>query len=245
MKKGFTLVELAIVLIVIGLITAIVTSGRSIIQASEARSVMSEIRKHMQSFNQFTERYHAYPGDFRNFSTVFQAGTTAAMNLANSPVNQNIQLTDYNGNGDNQIKWSDAEGTKAWLQMQIAGLTDNIGNSGDPRNTTATLRVTVPASNIGGGGNGYFIDYSPAMQNFLGLGGISAGGGINNKSALSPERAEAIDRKLDDDNPSTGFVQSINGTPVPATNCINGSGGYNIGGTTQDMLACVLMIRLN
>ena len=240
-KAGFSLLELSVVLIIMGLIAVAIISGRSIIQASETRAVMSEIRKHMQSFNQFTERYKAYPGDFRSASVVFQPLIQAIID-GHYPFSQGLALTDYNGNGDNQIKWGDAEGVKAWSQLQLAGLTDGVGTS-DPRGTAAIPRANIPGSNIGGGGNGYFIDYSATMQNYLGLGGVIANG-RNTRSALSPERAANIDGKMDDGKPSSGFMQSTNGTESPPMNCINTAGGYNTG-TSSDAVSCLLMIRLN
>ena len=221
MKKnsGFTLVEMAVVLIVIGLIAASVISGRAIIHASESRAVMAEIRKHMQSFSQFVERYHAYPGDFRGANTAFNIATS------------------FNGDGNNKIEWgANDEGTKGWYHLQLAGYTDGIYTGTGPN---AVIRTNIPGSNVGGGGSGYYLDYNTAMQNHLGLGSPNTVGGINNKPALSPERAEAIDRKLDDGRPSSGFVQSV-GT---GTTCVTGTGLYNTG--AAEAISCVLLVRLN
>ena len=239
-KSGFTLIELSVVLIIIGLVAVSIVSGRTIVQASESRAVMAEIRKHMQSFSLFSERYRAYPGDFRNASTVFKTAIDAA--VAGSAIG--LTPGDYNGNGNNQVEWANAEGVKAWAQLALAGLGDATSINADPRSTNGTLRVNIPASNIGGGGNGYFINYSPTMQNYLGLGGAQTTG-INDRSALSPDRAEAIDKKMDDDNPIGGLVQAQNGTPPPASNCTNTLNGYNLGSSAGDTISCILMIRLN
>lgn len=219
-ESGFTLVELAVVLVIIGLIAAGILSGRAIIEASETRAVMAETRKHLQSFAMFMDRYRAYPGDFANADTAF--------NIASS----------FNGNGNNRIVWqSEAEGTRAWYHLQMAGLADGVYTGSG---TTGTPGVTVPLSNIGGGGIGYFVDYdSGDLQNHLGIGFSTSGAGINDNPALSPLRAEAIDRKLDDSKPGTGFVQST------GTDCVD-SGEYKLSDEDErEALSCVLRVRID
>ena len=183
-KSGFTLVEMAVVLVIIGLIAASVLAGKQIIEASQARAVMAELRRHMQSFTQFTERYHAYPGDWSNAYSVFKTDIDAYVAASNGQAikcNSGAGLTSssFNGNGDNKVLWSAGEGTLAWYHMQLAGLTDNTFNS-SCFGTTASVGANIPASNVGGGGFGYFIDYSATMQNYLGLGGGAALGDTSN-----------------------------------------------------------------
>lgn len=243
-QSGFTLVEMAVVIVVIGLIVTAVVSGRAIIEASESRAVMAEIRKHMQSFTQFSEKYRAYPGDYRTASTTFETAIDALVAARQDGGDSEAAPSDYDGDGNNQIVWADEEGTRAWLHMQLAGLTDG---SYSGRGTDATLRVTIPASNIGGGGNGYYLNYNSEMQNHLGLGGFVEAGGINSRSAISPQRAEAIDKKLDDGRPLAGFVRAENGqNPAPPSDCANGSGFYNLGNDVlQNTVACMLLVRLD
>jgi prepilin-type N-terminal cleavage/methylation domain-containing protein len=49
-KKGFTLVELAIVLVIIGLITGMAVKGRSLAAAAEMREEVNKLRKYEHAF---------------------------------------------------------------------------------------------------------------------------------------------------------------------------------------------------
>ena len=63
---GFTLVELAIVLVVIGLITGGIFVGTILVRESQLKAVISEIAKYRSALNAFHEEYHGLPGDLPN-----------------------------------------------------------------------------------------------------------------------------------------------------------------------------------
>ena len=52
-KKGFSLIELSIVLIIIGLLVAGITGGASLIKSAELRAVMSDIRNYQTAINAY------------------------------------------------------------------------------------------------------------------------------------------------------------------------------------------------
>ena len=62
-KSAFSLIELSIVLIIIGLLIAGITGGASLIKSSELRSIMGEARGYAVSVNSFFTQYDQYPGD--------------------------------------------------------------------------------------------------------------------------------------------------------------------------------------
>jgi prepilin-type N-terminal cleavage/methylation domain-containing protein len=61
--KGFTLVEIAIVLVVIGLLVGGILVGRDLIRAAEIRSVMSQVESYTAAVHVFRLKYAALPGD--------------------------------------------------------------------------------------------------------------------------------------------------------------------------------------
>ncbi len=63
---GFTLVELSIVLVIIGLIVGGIVSGKTLIRQSELRSLVSEITQYKAAVHTFRLQYDAIPGDFRD-----------------------------------------------------------------------------------------------------------------------------------------------------------------------------------
>ena len=64
--KAFTLIELSIVLIIIGLLVAGITGGASLIQSAKLRSFASEIRNYRTQFNAFRVANDRWPGDYDN-----------------------------------------------------------------------------------------------------------------------------------------------------------------------------------
>jgi len=60
---GFTLIEAAIVLVVIGLILGVVLQGQSLIRNAEYRSLKSDISDYQSGFYAFRDRYNRLPGD--------------------------------------------------------------------------------------------------------------------------------------------------------------------------------------
>ena len=63
-EKGFTLVEVSIVLVIIGLILGGILQGQSLIRSMQAKDVMTIIKDLQTASQYFKERYHYLPGDF-------------------------------------------------------------------------------------------------------------------------------------------------------------------------------------
>ena len=61
-NKGFSLIELSIVLIIIGLLVAGITGGASLIKSAELRAVMSEIRNYQTAVNAYYTAAGKLPG---------------------------------------------------------------------------------------------------------------------------------------------------------------------------------------
>ena len=66
MKQAFTLIELAIVLIILGLLAGGVLYGQNLIKAAELRAVASESEKFQAALMTFRGKYFYYPGDMPN-----------------------------------------------------------------------------------------------------------------------------------------------------------------------------------
>jgi prepilin-type N-terminal cleavage/methylation domain-containing protein len=82
-RHGFTLIELSIVLVIIGLIVGGILVGRELIHAAELRGDIREIDKMDAAVNTFRLKYNCLPGDCAN-ATQFLEGA-------------------YNGNGNGLI----------------------------------------------------------------------------------------------------------------------------------------------
>src|ERR1019366_6843373 len=69
LTAGFTLIEMSIVLVIIGLIVGSVLVGRDLIRAAELRSVISEVEKYKTAVMTFKGKYDCLPGDCANATT--------------------------------------------------------------------------------------------------------------------------------------------------------------------------------
>ena len=100
-QKGFTLVEIAIVLVIVGLLLGGVMKGQELINSAKARSLVSKIKSVEVAWNTFKDRYQAKPGDFNQ----------AVRDLGGPTVN---------GNGDGFVSMD--ESNDVWSHLSIAGL---------------------------------------------------------------------------------------------------------------------------
>ncbi len=62
-QKGFTLVEIAIVLVIIGLLLGGVLKGQEMIESSRIKSVVGDLNGVSAAYNTYFDRFRAIPGD--------------------------------------------------------------------------------------------------------------------------------------------------------------------------------------
>jgi prepilin-type N-terminal cleavage/methylation domain-containing protein len=108
-RSAFTLIELSIVLIIIGLLVAGVTGGASLIRSAQLRSVMSEARGYNVAVNAFVVQYNELPGDYGVVIGSSEKG------------NQNDQINYIDMTSDDKVIY---EGVNAWSHLQGSGTID-------------------------------------------------------------------------------------------------------------------------
>ncbi len=101
--RAFSLVELSIVLVILGLLTGGILTGQSLIRASELRSITTDMNRYVTATQTFRDKYFAVPGDMRNATAFWgvAAGTGSDATCANTV---STSAATCNGNGDGVIQ---------------------------------------------------------------------------------------------------------------------------------------------
>lgn len=187
-KSAFSLVELSIVLVILGLLTGGILTGQSLIRAAELRSVLVDFDKYRGAAMQFRNKYLYLPGDMPNANDFWPADIG-------------------NGNGDGKI-----DETGGWEMLSLAGLIEGSYQTGWGGHDTVicnstgeVLGCTHPKSRISSAGYKIFYDAVYFLnKNYIAIGAISPSASGLLRAVLEVEEAWSIDKKVDDGLPSSG-----------------------------------------
>jgi len=127
-QSGFTLVEIAIVLVIIGLILGGVLKGQALIENAKYKNFSKQIDSIRAAVLTFQDQYKAMPGDISNISALNSAATA--------------------GNGNGQIQGGNCnvatdESCLVWSHLRYAGLI-----AGDPTLTGAAANLNHTFSGL-------------------------------------------------------------------------------------------------
>ncbi|MEN8215955.1 MAG: type II secretion system protein [Pseudomonadota bacterium] len=155
MKKqaGFTLVEIAIVMVIIGLLLGAVLKGQEMITNARAKNIENEFNGIVAAIYSYQDRYRALPGD--------DGKADRFSNIAD--------CTNLCGNGDGTIDGvfdsttANVESRLLWLHLRNAGLvTGATDDQAQPSNTlTGIIGVSTGAAGI----SGTFVAFTKIPQN--------------------------------------------------------------------------------
>ena len=76
-QSGFTLVEIAIVLVIIGLLLGGILKGQEMITQAKIKNIINDFNGITAAMNSYQDRYRALPGDEQNAATVARWGAAA------------------------------------------------------------------------------------------------------------------------------------------------------------------------
>ncbi len=238
MRKAFSLVELSIVLVILGLLVGGILAGRSLIRASELRSVMTEASKYSSAVFSFRDKYFALPGDMANATQFWQAATVCP----GTSVNPSTDNKTCDGNGDGLIGATGStayERFRLWQQLASAALVEGTftGVPGSAGGYHVVLGQNAPNSRLTP--SGWSALSTAAAGNWLQFGVGQAANGSNNVAAITPPEAWNIDSKMDDGNPGVGKIRS---NLAPCTDGVAAPSGVYVLSTTD--IACSLQFYM-
>lgn len=265
MQRAFSLVELSIVLVILGLLTGGILAGQSLIKAAQLRGVSNEYTRYVTAMNSFKDKYFMLPGDL-NTATSFW-GTDAGGCPGTSATTTTPGVLTCNGDGDGNINESATTSNeiyRAWQHLANAALIEGsytgvTNHAAVPSALSVSITTpNIPTSRLP---NGYWqpmfrsthdVSSISHFEGSLGTTLIYGTGSSGRTAFLNPEDSWNIDTKLDDGKPGTGRV--VSGKTAAQANATTGcsniaySTAVSISAASEYLLsnpapACVLYFK--
>jgi prepilin-type N-terminal cleavage/methylation domain-containing protein len=204
-QQGFTLVEIAVVLLIVGLLLGGVLKGQELIDSARVKNLAQDFRTLPALAHAYQDRFRALPGD----------DALARLHLCPGGSECTTQ-----GDGDGVIggNWNDdadSDAFRFWQHVRLANLATGSSDTSSPD--------YLPRNAVGGrlgvqrGGS------------LLGISGsiLTCSGGIPGKLVRQ------LDLALDDGNPAAGAMRAGTGsggtlTPVSAADPVDDSASYTV-----------------
>jgi prepilin-type N-terminal cleavage/methylation domain-containing protein len=212
-QSGFTLVEIAIVLVIIGLLLGGILKGQELINSAKVKNIANDFRVIPTYIYAYQDKFKALPGD--DDKAVTHVGTNCAAPCQNG-----------NGNGVINGAWTKTlgaadtdESINFWAHVRLANLASGP--------TVVTDADYIPKNAVGGD-----IGISSATSAQLQISGMAGTYQICSKGILG-KFVKQLDIQMDDGNTATGSMRAVDdaaalGTPAKATTAIDDALPYTV-----------------
>ena len=204
-QSGFTLIEIAIVLVIIGLLLGGVLKGQELINSAKVKNLATDFKNIPVFIYGYQDKFKALPGD----DAAVQAHVNGTLATTNGTP----------GNGIIEGNWNSTNNTDEsilfWQHVRLAGLAP-----GETTVNAAAGNTYMPTNAVGGN---IGITNSGAGLPITGLKGTY----IVCSNGIAGKFAKQLDTTMDDGNTATGSMQvtaagtSVGGAAIPTTG-VNG-----------------------
>lgn len=236
--SAFTLIELSIVLIIIGLVAGGVLMGRDLVRFAELRKLNKQVERFSIAVHTFKEKYQCLPGDCLEATKFFGVDPEGCNDAF---VVRTPKVETCNGNGNGMIELNAAtlhyETFLFWQHLASAQLITGLYSGGETvrinpiincpavslREDMCFLFRGSPSAAFAGSWSLYSLG-EPGETNLMimypsgDLGDAGIWGNPKNWHVLSGAESYQYDIKFDDGDPVRGKIRAINSGFV-GTNC--------------------------
>ena len=254
-NAAFTLMEMAIVLTVVGIVISGVMVGQSLVQASKLNEVIANLQNYKKAYESFYDHYKAVPGDMIDATDVL------------TPFSG---ITVHDGDGDNIIEhnlllFSEGESINAWNHLAMAGFIKGKYKTDGAATTAEAVGYNIPAGPHKGSAyymvnayqnanagvpfmdneDDFIADVDGSYENtLLWSNSIFYLSYVNYATAdgvLSPKDVYSIDKKIDNGDSLSGAVSGLDARGA-ASACLGvAAGSYNVDSKTEN---CILLFNV-
>jgi len=176
---GFTLVEIAIVLVIIGLLLGGILKGQEMITQAKIKNAIADLSGTSAAYYGYRDRYRAVPGDDPNAATRWTTPTAATAGNGNGIVGGKYNSTTAT---DESVNW--------WDHLRRAGFISGSGSTQPLNAFTGMIGVQTGDAAATPG---------PVLGGLTGL--IICSSGLSDKVAI------ALDSQMDDGKIDSGTVR--------------------------------------
>ena len=210
-QSGFTLVEIAIVLVIIGLLLGGILKGQELINSAKVKNLANDFRVIPTYIYAYQDKFKALPGDDSNVTTHVTGSSLATTPAASQ------------GNGVINGNWNSATNTDEsrlfWQHVRLANLAAGPTDPTDPSYT--------PKNAVGG-----TLGLSSATTAQLQISGMTGTYQVCSAGILG-KFAKQLDIQMDDGNTQTGSLRvvadgSALGTAAPLMSTIDDATSYTV-----------------
>ena len=228
MRKGFTLIEMSVVLVVIGLLAAGIILSQSLIRSSRVQTIIQDVATYQSAIVQFKQKYNAIPGDMSSATSYWGTNPNCGVAAGAGSGGQTC-----NGNGDGQITL-DASGPfeqfLVWQHLANGGFLNGPYTGTSYSGSTGPYLYCSAGSNCPKGSvnqaQSYFLQYASGALgstsyywaqgagHYLIVGASSPANlnGYPGYPLLTAAETLSLDSKVDDGLPGLGVWKSLEAT---------------------------------
>jgi len=205
-QSGFTLVEIAIVLVIIGLLLGGVLKGQELINSAKVKNFAQDFRTMQILIYGYQDKYRAIPGD--------DAAAVTHLGAANGPAQAANATGQIVGDGRIDGNWDDttaatSESFYFWQHVRLAGLATG---------TTDIASTDYPPKNADGGRIGVESG-GRALTMIKNLTGTH----VMCSTGILGRYVRTLDTLLDDGLTDSGSVRAIKATDARNTDAVKTS----------------------